>query len=62
MLTIVAHWLLQDVLERRGQRNLALAQVAHQPQGFVLDQRVVVKYEAQAMMPGKMRQLGCPLW
>jgi hypothetical protein len=52
---VVAHWLLQDVLKRRGQKNLTFVQVAFNHQGFVLDQHIVVKYEAQAMVPGKLR-------
>src|ERR1017187_6689155 len=59
MLIVVARWLLQDVLERRGRRNLTFVQVARKHRGLALDQRAVVKYEAQAVAPGKLRQLGC---
>ena len=48
---VVAHRPLQDVLERWGQSNLTFVQVARKHRGFVLDQRMVVKYEAQAMAP-----------
>ena len=58
ILVVVARWLLQDVLERRRQSNLPLVKVALKHRGLVLDPRVVVNYDAQAMAPDKLRQLG----
>ena len=58
MLIAVAHWLLQDALERRGQRNLTFVHVARNHPGLVRDERYSGIYQAYTMAPGKLQQLG----